>query len=179
MKFESKFGMSEIVVFETRKNGKRVADELIEVCGILFQKNSDTIYICRWPRTGYMQNYTESDLIGDPDFDQDAGKYTADIEEELGAKGGEMSELNKTAPAKIYLCVGDDSSVMDANFADLGDVTWAEDLATNYGVEYVRADVMESIRADVLALCEAVLNNIGHRIMQPTAQYIKEKLGAE
>lgn len=81
-----------------------------------------------------------------------------------------MSELIKTAPAKIYLCVGDDDEVLNDNFHDLGDVCWAENRATNYTIEYVRAD----IRADVLALCDAIDGGQNHYLLRKISERLRE-----
>jgi hypothetical protein len=33
-------------------------------------------YICRYPATGVTAGFSESQLIGDPDYDQNTGSYT-------------------------------------------------------------------------------------------------------
>lgn len=73
MKFESKFGLCEIVyhTLDGRRGAKH--DEFLEVVGVLFGKQGVT-YACRYP-LGLIGHFTECELDGDPDFNQNAGAY--------------------------------------------------------------------------------------------------------
>ena len=73
MKFESKFGIGEIVskVWE-RGDGQRVHDELLEVVAIVFSRDKPVI-VCRYPQTGTTVQFSESELTNDPDFSQEHG----------------------------------------------------------------------------------------------------------
>ena len=73
MKFESKFGIGEIVAYEPHRRNGKPNDELLAVQGIQFGMNNHVDYICRYPRTGVIVVFKESQLIGDPDFDQEKG----------------------------------------------------------------------------------------------------------
>jgi hypothetical protein len=80
MKFESKFGIGEIVAYEPHQrsdNEYRINDALLEVQGIYFGMDGKIEYICRYPATGMTAGFSESQLIGDPDFNQETG-YEAD-----------------------------------------------------------------------------------------------------
>ena len=84
MKFETKFGLGEIVYYtrsghKTARHDQFTArhDELLEVVAIAFDKNGVSYY-CRYPQ-GITTAFTEGELIGDPDFDQDKGQYDYDI----------------------------------------------------------------------------------------------------
>lgn len=84
MKFETAFGIGEIVIRETNKNGLMVQDRMMEVIAITIEKNDsgegyDTGFICEHTKNGYRQIYREHMLVGDPDFDQKAGKYPKTI----------------------------------------------------------------------------------------------------
>lgn len=73
MKFETKFGLGEIVYY-TRFNHKNAKhDEFLEVVAITFEKRTVT-YHCRFPQ-GITVGFKECDLIGDSDFDQELGEY--------------------------------------------------------------------------------------------------------
>ncbi len=73
MKFESKFGLSEIVVYEPHQRGDKPYDTLLEVQAIYFDIDGNIHYMCRYPSTGVTASFTESQLIGDPDFSQEDG----------------------------------------------------------------------------------------------------------
>jgi len=79
MKFESKFGIGEIVIRETHQNGKMVQERMMEVIGVNFGKSSSgsiaCSYLCEDTQNGHRQFYDEPMLVGDPDFDQNKGKY--------------------------------------------------------------------------------------------------------
>lgn len=78
MKFESKFGIGEIVIRESHQNGKMVQERMLEVTGIIFEKNG-IAYICEDTKNGHRMPYAEDMLVGDPDFDQDKGEYPVAI----------------------------------------------------------------------------------------------------
>lgn len=77
MRFETKFGLGEIVYYTRRSHGKAKHDEFLEVIAITFDKNGVT-YHCRYPK-GITTGFAECDLIGDPEFNQKTGKYDYDI----------------------------------------------------------------------------------------------------
>lgn len=76
--FESEFGLGEIVIRESHKNGAMVQERMMEVIGVVFSgfgKNLETSYVCEDAENGHRQAYTASMLVGDPDFDQEKGEY--------------------------------------------------------------------------------------------------------
>lgn len=82
MKFESKYGLGEIVVVglkaqEKANDSGKAHDVLGEVIEINFVPDSKPRYAVRV--TGFAWQsvcwYNECELDGDPDFDQEAGKY--------------------------------------------------------------------------------------------------------
>lgn len=73
MKFESKFGIGEIVIREFRKGSELLGDDFYEVIAIVFSKESIN-YACRH-HNGLVHQFMEYELIGDPDFNQETGKY--------------------------------------------------------------------------------------------------------
>lgn len=81
MKFESKFGIGEIVIKEVRKNGEFINDFIYEVKAVVFGTGStdpsriETMYSVFDARTGAISWMNEYELIGDPLFDQELGKY--------------------------------------------------------------------------------------------------------
>lgn len=77
MKFNSKFGLDEIVIRESNKNGDMVAERMMEVVCIVFEKNT-VGYVCEDTQNGHRQVYSEAQLIGDKDFDQELGRYPKD-----------------------------------------------------------------------------------------------------
>ena len=83
MKFTSKFGLGEIVNYlrlnkpsEQKEGNHYLQDELLEVIAVSFEKEGVT-YIVRGYK-GLIFNYRESELEGDPAFDQDNGCYPVD-----------------------------------------------------------------------------------------------------
>lgn len=81
MKFESKLGVGEVVIIgsEIEKRHSGGVDYLGKIVGVRFEVN-DVCYLvdCQFPAGMQRQWYSESDLIGDPNFDQVAGKYPPD-----------------------------------------------------------------------------------------------------
>lgn len=77
MKFETKFGIGEIVHYTLLGHPAAKHDELLEVVCISFGKGSMT-YHCRYPK-GNVGCFEECELIGDDDFNQETGKYDYDI----------------------------------------------------------------------------------------------------
>lgn len=74
MKFESEFGLGEVVSYTKMDgSGHIVADELMEVVGITFNKTG-VMYSTRGHK-GMIFHYDEHDLVGDSDFNQETGKY--------------------------------------------------------------------------------------------------------
>lgn len=74
MKFETKFGLGEIVAKEIYRGDELVGDELLEVIAIVVAK-SGMSYHCRHPNSMQLIHFEEHELIGDPDYDQEAGGY--------------------------------------------------------------------------------------------------------
>lgn len=72
MKFESKFGIGEIVAYEPHDRGKP-SGEFLEVQAVSFDIGGCINYLCRYPRTGVTVYFHECQLIGDPDFNQETG----------------------------------------------------------------------------------------------------------
>ena len=90
-----------------------------------------------------------------------------------------MSELIKTAPEKIYLCVSDDESSRDESFPyDCGEVTWSEMQSVSVTVEYVRSDkaISDDLRQKVLALCSHVIGEADFGMLE-LAKQIREMMG--
>ena len=76
MKFESRFGLGEIVAYEPHHRSDKAyppSDALLEVQGVYFGLDGKIEYICRYPGTGITTAFTESQLLGDPAFDQASG----------------------------------------------------------------------------------------------------------
>lgn len=77
MKFESKFGIGEIVIYDPLRR-KDVCgtdhDQLLEVQGVSFTMEG-IHYFCRYPTTGVTAVFSEKQLEGDPLFDQEKGCY--------------------------------------------------------------------------------------------------------
>ena len=80
MKFESKFGIGEIVCYDLYRGESLVHSAALEVVGIYFARDGRDEYICRYPQTGATVGFTEAQLLGDPDFDQDRGCYPVEPE---------------------------------------------------------------------------------------------------
>lgn len=74
MKIETKFGLGEIVVTERKKRGDDAIPDIIgEVVAIIVTKQS-IVYHVRLTE-GMIAPFDGADLIGDPDYDQEAGGY--------------------------------------------------------------------------------------------------------
>lgn len=73
MKFESKYGLGEIVSYTRYKNKVVVLDAMLEVIGVHFSVEGIGYY-CRGTNN-IVVHFAEEDLEGDPDFDQEAGCY--------------------------------------------------------------------------------------------------------
>jgi len=74
VKFESKFGLGEIVNYLRRDyNGTIIHDELLEVVGINFFKDG-TSYMVRGHH-GVTLTFMESELEGDENFNKETGCY--------------------------------------------------------------------------------------------------------
>lgn len=85
MKFESKFGIGEIVHWSKenpRLQEKFLRDEFLEVNAIVFGRTSDGridyIYQCRHT-DGRVSSLAEFELDGDPTFDQETGRYPDEL----------------------------------------------------------------------------------------------------
>lgn len=81
MIFKTKFGLGEIVLTAQKERGDRIAQDLImEVVTIGFDRDGKAFYGCRVAGSGLIVQATESELIGDPAFDQEAGCYPPETE---------------------------------------------------------------------------------------------------
>lgn len=78
MNINFKFGLGEIVEQNTYKNGDLIGSHLLEVIAMHADKCGRS-YLCRYPETGMVQYFLECDLIGDPDYSQELGKYMGGI----------------------------------------------------------------------------------------------------
>lgn len=76
MKFESKFGLGEIVSRDRYKGDELIASEFYEVVSIIITSYGVS-YGCRHT-SGQVMGFGESELDGDPDFDQEKGAYPTD-----------------------------------------------------------------------------------------------------
>jgi hypothetical protein len=73
MKFESKFGLGEIVIYQMNRGDTFLSDELLEVFAVSFDKKA-IIYTCR-RIDGSLVFFEEEELIGDENFNQETGSY--------------------------------------------------------------------------------------------------------
>lgn len=74
MKFESEFGLGEIVATKPpTSTDRQVVDQLLEVVAISFGKEGGVDVVCRYPQSGILQVFKESELDGDPSFNQEHG----------------------------------------------------------------------------------------------------------
>ena len=82
MKFESKFGIGEIVTTKqrVRDDGATYQDALFRVVCVQFDLARHTSYICREPMQGLMTSFLEPELSGDPFFNQELGCYPEQAE---------------------------------------------------------------------------------------------------
>lgn len=56
--------------------------------------------------------------------------------------GDALPTVHRTAPERIYLCIGDEAEQRDAPFDELADITWSHDQPVDVAVPYVRADLL-------------------------------------
>lgn len=76
MKFTTPFGLGEIVCTHQRNTGNGTyPDMLMKVVAIQIDIDGRVSYLCRNALAGNIVVCAEDELIGDPAFDQDAGKY--------------------------------------------------------------------------------------------------------
>ncbi len=82
MKFESKFGIGEIVIYapHVRSGANNPPDQVLEIQAVSFAIDGTTSYWCRYPATGVTAVFAEQQLEGDPDFDQETGYPTSEDE---------------------------------------------------------------------------------------------------
>ena len=79
MKFESKYGIGEVCIYNP--NPKRgMSDAMVKILGVKFVVDSSPLYICEHSCNGgvFRTEICESMLEGDPDFNQETG-YPDDI----------------------------------------------------------------------------------------------------
>ena len=74
MKYESKFGIGEIVTTHQKEHDGRIIPDLIgEVVAVTFDRAAIAVHVRI--SDGHVQLFREADLIGDPGFDQKRGGY--------------------------------------------------------------------------------------------------------
>lgn len=74
MKFESKFGLGEIVLTKIHyRDGRVFQDDLFRVYAVIFCVDG-TSYACGHS-DGRIAQFAECELIGDPEYDQASGRY--------------------------------------------------------------------------------------------------------
>lgn len=79
--FDAKMGLREIVIRESHKNGEMVQERMMEVISVIISAENEAHYLCEDTHHGHRQVYSESMLVGDPDFDQQNGAYPKSPEE--------------------------------------------------------------------------------------------------
>lgn len=74
MKYESKFGIGEIVTTHQKEHDGRIIPDLIgEVIAVTFDSTAIAVHVRL--SGGSVQLFREAELIGDSDFDQERGGY--------------------------------------------------------------------------------------------------------
>lgn len=73
--FDTKMGLREIVIRESHKNGEMVQERMMEVISVIISAEDEAHYLCEDAHHGHRQVYSESMLVGDPDFSQEKGAY--------------------------------------------------------------------------------------------------------
>lgn len=74
MRYESKFGIGEIVVTRQKRLGDRIIPDLIgEVFAVQFGRDSCMVYVRM--TDGQLLPFREDELENDPEYDQDLGCY--------------------------------------------------------------------------------------------------------
>lgn len=86
MKFESKFGVGEVVYYrmpKSRDSDSNVLsfDKIMEVIAIQFEKEGSITVVARL-NDDTVRGFKESELVGDLDFDQEKGEYPPEKREE-------------------------------------------------------------------------------------------------
>lgn len=83
MKFESSFGIGEIVVTRQIIRGDHIREDVIgEVIGVTFAKGTPlVISVSVRLSDGSMQAFFPDELIGDPQFNQETGSYPEEKQE--------------------------------------------------------------------------------------------------
>lgn len=75
MKFETKIGINEIVEYNVYKGEELINSEFLKVKAITFTVDGIASYLCEYPASGIQKYFDECEIIGDPEFDQELGKY--------------------------------------------------------------------------------------------------------
>ena len=79
MKFERKFGMGEVCIYNQQPEGcsRVMRDELVNVVAVQFEVGGITNYLIEFVNTYAIQRIliAEASLTGDPDFNQETGQY--------------------------------------------------------------------------------------------------------
>ena len=84
MKFESKYGLGEICIYNECKSskGREMKDVLVKITGIKFEIDGQVSYTCEYTTQHglfFRMPIHENMLTGDPDFDQETG-YPDDLD---------------------------------------------------------------------------------------------------
>lgn len=76
MKFASSIGVGEVVILRTKNSRQNIEHELLlKVVSVTFNGDGSVGYLCRHPVSGALIPCMESELEGDPAFDQEKGCY--------------------------------------------------------------------------------------------------------
>ena len=75
MNIITKFGIGEIVEHNTYQGNKLIGSQLYKIIGITVSEIGVSVYTTRCTVSGNIINFSESELIGDPDFDQETCSY--------------------------------------------------------------------------------------------------------
>lgn len=79
MNINFKFGIGEIVEHNTNKGSQLIDSELLEVIAMTIDRNG-TSYHCRYPGSGHVGCFAESELNGDPQYNHELGCYPPEKE---------------------------------------------------------------------------------------------------
>lgn len=74
MIINTKFGIGEIVIYGVLRDGELICDVTLEVIEIYYDGISAR-YLCRYPATGVTAVFKESQLLGDPEYNQEKACY--------------------------------------------------------------------------------------------------------
>lgn len=81
MKFESKYGIGEVCVYNEQPSPcsqrRAVSELLVKIDCVMFDDQGVKYQVENITGTGFIQKFvcSEKELVGDPEFDQDKGRY--------------------------------------------------------------------------------------------------------